>query len=907
MEGGRRKIQQGIKAGGEEVCVDQRVVWLHDNQQDFGWVLWTGKLTNHDGVMQWMVGVELDRPIGNDNHRIGGRTLFDCKPNHAQLIPASHLLKAEDFIAAQTESKYINTQKVDDKIESLPLRNTINTTRQAAHLTTKSDNPLGSTDMNNISHFHTMAYEQLISQGSGGSSGNGGGPGGYGVGGQPGSAHAPGYHQGTGPPTGFPSPIGPPPGYSQGGPSAAFSQGVMGGGYIPPPPGNYTKLEEWELLPHMIYSGHRNILASNKESLHDIRPRGRDRTDRAPKQMNKPVEKKNNKWKESSDNGHQDIIATTRADIISRADSNGIRRQDNTSGIRQENGGRSKSSELPATEKNIQGIDDLPINPLYNLSLQGIDQLEVVSDGEGSVYETPEGSSNAAAPVDEEDLDIGSMVEVVIKEVPSFFMQSSSYYHINHSGNLRFGVIRWIGCVPGDKKEGRKVSGVEMEDIEDGLSDGTFSGKRYFSCAPGKALFVPLRMCHKDSRFLESVSSNPRASMAFGSMDCQPVGGSVAPPSSIEQVQAMFGKNRGIQGHQNSCYLDATLFSMFAFTSVFDSLLFRPATEKDIREYNDVQRVLREEIVNPLRANLFVRADRIMKLRTMLDNLSSVRGLTTEEKDPEEFLQSLLAQILQAEPLLQLSSGHEAYHYQLFVEKDEKINLPSVQTLFDQSFLTSDIKLKQVPSCLIIQMPRFGKDYKMYQRILPSMVLDVTDVIENSPRQCIICGKLAEYECRECFGHCGSGLESIAFCPKCMEKVHSHKKRGSHQSTRKLKIPPEFQMLADHCGTIPRVYMELFAVVCIETSHYVAFTRCGSGPDATWCFFDSMADRKGEQHGYNIPRVTECGDLMQWVGEEGSQMLHALTDNKALPDLPRRLLCDAYMCFYHSPKVAMYR
>jgi ubiquitin thioesterase CYLD len=39
--------------------------------------------------------------------------------------------------------------------------------------------------------------------------------------------------------------------------------------------------------------------------------------------------------------------------------------------------------------------------------------------------------------------------------------------------------------------------------------------------------------------------------------------------------------------------------------------------------------------------------------------------------------------------------------------------------------------------------------------------------------------------------------------------------------------------------------MELFAVVCIETSHYVAFVKCGSGSDAPWCFFDSMADRKG--------------------------------------------------------------
>ena len=43
-----------------------------------------------------------------------------------------------------------------------------------------------------------------------------------------------------------------------------------------------------------------------------------------------------------------------------------------------------------------------------------------------------------------------------------------------------------------------------------------------------------------------------------------------------------------------------------------------------------------------------------------------------------------------------------------------------------------------------------------------------------------------------------------------------------------------------------RLYMELFAVVCIETSHYVSFVKCGLGPDAPWCFFDSMADRRGQ-------------------------------------------------------------
>lgn len=223
--------------------------------------------------------------------------------------------------------------------------------------------------------------------------------------------------------------------------------------------------------------------------------------------------------------------------------------------------------------------------------------------------------------------------------------------------------------------------------------------------------------------------------------DCPVIQGLVAPlcMPTEEDVEAVCGKNRGIQGHHNSCYLDVTLFSMFTYTAVFDSLLFRPKGPNDIPHYEEVQRVLREEIVNPLRKNLFVRADRVMNLRKLLDRLSSVSGLTCEEKDPEEFLNSLLAQILKAEPFLKLNSGQEAYHYQLFVEKDDKLTLPTVQQLFEQSFLTSDIKLKEVPSCLIIQMPRFGKSYKMYPRILPSQLLDVTDVIENCEYKSVIC------------------------------------------------------------------------------------------------------------------------------------------------------------------------
>ncbi len=43
------------------------------------------------------------------------------------------------------------------------------------------------------------------------------------------------------------------------------------------------------------------------------------------------------------------------------------------------------------------------------------------------------------------------------------------------------------------------------------------------------------------------------------------------------------------------------------------------------------------------------------------------------------------------------------------------------------------------------------------------------------------------------------------------------------------------------------LFMEVFAVICIETSHYMAFVKNGDGQDAAWCFLESMlADKKVE-------------------------------------------------------------
>ena len=88
---------------------------------------------------------------------------------------------------------------------------------------------------------------------------------------------------------------------------------------------------------------------------------------------------------------------------------------------------------------------------------------------------------------------------------------------------------------------------------------------------------------------------------------------------------------------------------------------------------------------------------------------------------------------------------------------------------------------------------------------------------------------------------------------------HSRNKRSGHQPVR-LPENPDYKQsamasAASHHGDQQvagvvdleplRERMELFAVICIETSHYVAFVKSGSDRQSPWVFFDSMADRKG--------------------------------------------------------------
>ncbi len=67
-----------------------------------------------------------------------------------------------------------------------------------------------------------------------------------------------------------------------------------------------------------------------------------------------------------------------------------------------------------------------------------------------------------------------------------------------------------------------------------------------------------------------------------------------------EQMLRYIGNSRGIQGHQNSCYLDSTLFGLFALSDIFDTMFLDPDQSID-QNRKHVTDLLWKGIVNPLR------------------------------------------------------------------------------------------------------------------------------------------------------------------------------------------------------------------------------------------------------------------------------------------------------------------
>ena len=112
----------------------------------------------------------------------------------------------------------------------------------------------------------------------------------------------------------------------------------------------------------------------------------------------------------------------------------------------------------------------------------------------------------------------------------------------------------------------------------------------------------------------------------------------------------MTGKFRGIQGENNSCYLDSSLMAMFYANDTFDSLLVRSAgdLENDKQDSNELEYArmyMTLHIVNQLRQRGFVPSGLVVEWRRMINHWFG-RGVDfdshCEEEEACDFVRFLL-------------------------------------------------------------------------------------------------------------------------------------------------------------------------------------------------------------------------------------------------------------------------
>ncbi|XP_067928941.1 ubiquitin carboxyl-terminal hydrolase CYLD-like [Watersipora subatra] len=367
----------------------------------------------------------------------------------------------------------------------------------------------------------------------------------------------------------------------------------------------------------------------------------------------------------------------------------------------------------------------------------------------------------------------------------------------------------------------------------------------------------------------------------------------VLPPTHPYQYSDRW---KGVQGDLNSCYMDACIFAMFSYLTIFDNILFPSDKQNDKKEDDDFRRtesireVLRTRIVAPLRKYGLAQKKGMHELRKLLAEWGLVKGLTEDEKDPEEFLNLLLVNTFVTPSPIVLSNGQESHLFQIYAEKEDNFKFPTVQELVERTCLQEKFKFKKIPPYLILNLPRFGKAYKMYDQVMPSMELDVTDLLAGAHQSCYVCGNDAHYECYGCYKEHPEFSKS-SFCGSCIDDYHQAKTRRHHQ-------PQVLEDMDKHEGfSSAKCVLKLAAVLCIETSHYVAFVGSDTTADAEWYFFDSMADREGTT---NIPKVERIPKFRQLLSEVTEENI-----NKVSP-LLRRLVKDGYICFYANPDLSQY-
>ena len=143
-----------------------------------------------------------------------------------------------------------------------------------------------------------------------------------------------------------------------------------------------------------------------------------------------------------------------------------------------------------------------------------------------------------------------------------------------------FGTVCWVGTF--QEVPGANWALIEDKSIrDDPLSEeskGVKYGKKIGLVKPGHGLFIPAKYCEilpPDGITCEQLptSSLTGAPNQFDKSPAFVIRSGFVPP--IKVVQQIIGVGKGIQGLNNSCYMDASLFGMFCFNERLDDIFLK--------------------------------------------------------------------------------------------------------------------------------------------------------------------------------------------------------------------------------------------------------------------------------------------------------------------------------------------
>jgi ubiquitin thioesterase CYLD len=249
----------------------------------------------------------------------------------------------------------------------------------------------------------------------------------------------------------------------------------------------------------------------------------------------------------------------------------------------------------------------------------------------------------------------------------------------------------------------------------------------------------------------------------------------------------------------------------------------------------------------------------------------------------------------------------------MFDSNTEKLLSTKIASIFRNSLVEIKAKLATIPPVLILMAPRHARSQRSYRYIIPDREITLDN--EMVQLVCLKCKQTNHdsnqpidfFFCNECYSKKppsspipSTDANIICYCSRCLMELHRD-------------LPENIRYKHDLKKMKNITKLKLFAVLCIETSHYVAFVKCHkSNQKDQWMFFDSMSDRIHNE--INVPCVSSVADFDQWIqGAEDDTYYFEDLDKRRSQGKPTsqvfnefemrrlRLFRDGAFFFYENP------